>query len=98
MSDRTHEPAGGDGLFALISSLLIAVVTLEAVMLAFPGWWLMLSVLGTVMLAGVAVMYAVVRTIDNDTAFFVPQPAPRPEVELAPEPRASWGGAKVAAG
>jgi hypothetical protein len=87
MSDasRSHdEPAGGDGLFLFIASLLIGVVTVEAVLLAFPGWWLMVSVLGAVVIAGAGVMFAVVRTIDNDTAFFTPPHAPRPESQLAP--------------
>ena len=76
---RTYEPAGGDGLFFIISFAIIAVVAVEGLFIAFSSWWLMSAVLLLVIAAAIGVSAALVHLIDNDTA--VPTPLRRPDTE-----------------
>jgi len=65
---RTYEPAGGDGLFFIISFAIIAVVAVEGLFIAFSSWWLMSAVLLLVIGAAIGVSAALVHLMDNDTA------------------------------
>ena len=76
---RTYEPAGGDGLFFIISFAIIAVVAIEGLFIAFSSWWLMSAVLLLVIGAAIGVSAALVHLMDNDTA--VPTPLRRPDTE-----------------
>ncbi|HWK27611.1 MAG TPA: hypothetical protein VNS09_13670 [Solirubrobacter sp.] len=84
----SHEPAGGDALFFLIAAALIAVVTVEGLLIAFGGWWFMVGVLGMIACAALIVVGALVRLMDHDTPFSrarsTPDPEPEPEPVAAP--------------
>ena len=80
---RSHEPAGGDGLLFIIAMTIIAVVTLEGVFIAFPGWWLLGVVLAVVILAAAGVSAALVRLIDHGTPFARSHAQPEPEPDAA---------------
>jgi hypothetical protein len=78
---RKQEPAGGDGLLAIIAATIVVVVTVEALFLAFTSWWLMGLVLALVVAAAKGVSTALVQLIDHDTP--VPSLHPRSEPEPA---------------
>src|SRR4051812_49692031 len=82
---RTHEPAGGDGLFFIIATAIILVVGLEALFIAFTSWWLMGLVLALAVAAAIGVCSALVRLMDDDTP--IPSVQRRPASEAAPAPR-----------
>jgi hypothetical protein len=92
---RSHEPAGGDGLLFIIAMAIVAVVTLEGVFIAFPGWWLLGVVLAVVILAAAGVSASLVRLIDHGTPFArshaqpesEPEPAAAEAARRAPRPR-----------
>jgi hypothetical protein len=89
-ASHTHEPAGGDGLLALISMAIIAVVTVEGLFIAFSSWWLMVGVLMLVIAAAIGVCASLVRLIDHDTPISAPRQAPaEPVVAARPVPRPS---------
>jgi hypothetical protein len=67
-TSRPSEPAGGDGLLLIIAAAVIIVVIGEAAFVAFPSLWMLpLAILGA-MIITVGVIYAAMRTIDNDTS------------------------------
>jgi hypothetical protein len=84
---RTHEPAGGDGLFFIIAFAIVAVVTIESLFIAFSSWWLMSAVLMIVILAAVGVSAALVRLMEDDTPIARPARRPGPEPEPVPAVR-----------
>src|SRR6187397_1448243 len=84
---RTNEPAGGDGLFLIIAATIIAVVTVEALFIAFTSWWLMGFVLVLVVAAAVGVCSALVRLMEDDTPLPTLQRRPEPEPARAPAAR-----------
>jgi hypothetical protein len=93
-----HEPAGGDGLLFLIATTIVAVVTVEALFIAFSSWWLMTLVLLFAICAAIGICAALVRLIDHDTPFGHSQRKPQAEPAnalavdrraLAPRPRAA---------
>jgi hypothetical protein len=63
---RTHVPAGGDGLLFLIAIAIVAVVSVEALFIAFSSWWLMSGVLLFAIAAAAGVATALVRLMDDD--------------------------------
>jgi hypothetical protein len=78
------EPAGGDGLMMIISVAVVAVVVGEAAFVAFPSLWLLpLAILGALVVTG-GVIYAAMRTIENDTPVTLPKPAAKSEPASAP--------------
>jgi hypothetical protein len=85
---RISESAAGDGLMVFISVAVIAVIIAEAMFVAHASW-LMLPVLmlGVIVAAG-AVIFALVRVMDQDTPIATP---------AAPKPRATDEPAVVAA-
>jgi hypothetical protein len=84
---RSSEPAGGDGLLIVIAAAIVFVVIGEAAFVAYPSLWLMpLAVLGALVVTA-GVIYAAMRTIENDTPVTLPRP--RPRTESAPEPAQS---------
>jgi hypothetical protein len=80
----SSEPAGGDELMIVIAAAVIAVVAAEAAFIVYASWLLLPLIMLGVILAAVGVTYALVRTIDNDTAIPVPTAKPRPAAEPAP--------------
>jgi hypothetical protein len=90
---KTHEPAGGDGLFFIIAFAIVAVVTIEAAFIAFASWWLMSLVLLLVVLAAIGVSAALVRLMTDDTPVALPSrnPAPEPEAPAARPARVPLG-------
>jgi hypothetical protein len=82
---RTHEPAGGDGLFFIIAFAIVAVVAIESLFIAFSSWWLMSAVLLIVILAAIGVSAALVRLMEDDTP--LARPARKPDPEPAPVAR-----------
>ena len=81
---RTHEPAGGDGLFFLIAAAIVAVVSIEALFIAFSSWWLLALVLVIVIAAAIGVSAALVRLIDHDTPLARSPRAAEPQPAAAP--------------
>ena len=85
MTDQTprpSEPAGGDGLLLIISAAVVFVVIGEAAFVAFPSLWLLpLAILGALIVTA-GVIYAAMRTIENDT----PIAPPRPRSQTVAEP------------
>src|SRR4051812_48817278 len=84
---RTHEPAGGDGLFFIIATAIILVVGLEALFIAFTSWWLMGLVLALAVAAAIGVCSALVRLVDDGTP--IPSLQRRSQPEPAPAPAAA---------
>ena len=78
------EPAGGDGLLFLIAAAVVAVVTIEALFIAFSSYWLMSLVLLVVILAAVGVSAALVRLMDEGSP--IPRRSLRPEPSRRPSP------------
>jgi hypothetical protein len=85
-----NEPSGGDGLLFSIAGSIIAVVTLEAVFIAYSSWWLLVLVLLSAILATCGVIVVLLRTIDGDTRIAPPSATARatsPAVQRpAPQP------------
>lgn len=67
MSTETHkpEPAGGDGLLMMIAAALLVVVAVEAAMMVIGGWAMMVATLVVVLLAALAVIGALIRTMND---------------------------------
>jgi len=86
MSPQTpkHQPSGGDGLLFTIAASVIAIVSLEAVFIAFPSWWLLSLVLVSVIIATGGVVLALLRTIDGDTRLRPSVSLPAPQTRVAP--------------
>ena len=86
MTDQTprpSEPAGGDGLLLIIAAAVVIVVIGEAAFVAFPSMWLLpLAILGALIVTA-GVIYAAMRTIENDTPVTPPRRRPRTESEPA---------------
>lgn len=80
---RTHESAGGDGLFFLIAAAIVGVVSIEALFIAFSSWWLMSFVLLVVIAAAIGVSASLVHLIDHDT------PLARSPRKAEPQPEAT---------
>jgi hypothetical protein len=83
-TSRPSEPAGGDGLLFIIAAAVIVVVIGEAAFVAFPRQWMLpLAILGALIIT-VGVIYAAMRTIDNDTPVIAPpaeaEPIARPVI------------------
>ena len=68
-----NEPAGGDGLLLFIALAVIVVVGAEAAFVAVGGMLVMIGCVVLGLLAAVAVIAAVIHTIDAD-----PDSAPVP--------------------
>jgi len=83
---RTSEPAGGDELMMVIAVAVILVVAAEAAFVAYASWLLLPFTLLGVILAAVGVIFALLRTIDSDTAIPTPRAKPQPSAEPALAP------------
>jgi len=62
----THEPVGGDGLLLAIALAVVLVVTAEAAFVAVGGYLAMVATIVLALAATVAVILALLRTIDAD--------------------------------
>ncbi len=83
---RPSEPAGGDELMMVVAAAVILVVAGEAAFVASASWLLLPFTLLGVSLAAVVVIFALLRTIDSDTAIPTPKASPRPKAQPAPAP------------
>jgi hypothetical protein len=81
----TTQSSAGDGLMAFIAAAVMFIVILEAAFVAYASWLLLPFILLGVIVAAIAVIFALVRVIDHDTpiAVTVPRRKPRPEPEPA---------------
>src|SRR3954447_18964621 len=86
MSPQTREaqPSGGDGLLFSIAASVVAIVSFEAVFLAYPSWWLLVLVLLSAILATCGIVFVLLRTIDGDTRIGLPQSRVKETAPVAP--------------
>jgi hypothetical protein len=85
-TSRPSEPAGGDGLLLIIAAAVVFVVIGEAAFVAYPSLWLMpLAILGALIVTGL-VIYAAMRTIENDTPVAPPKAKPQSQSEPSAKP------------
>jgi hypothetical protein len=81
---NTQPSSGGTGFLAIVASATIFIVTVECVFIALPSYWLLAGVLLTLVVAGIAVVGAVVTLIDHDGLELRP---PRPLADEQPAER-----------
>jgi predicted lysophospholipase L1 biosynthesis ABC-type transport system permease subunit len=80
------EPAGGDGLLVTIAAAVIVVVGIEALLIMYASWWLMIAVLFGVIVAAIGVTYSLARLIDEGSTAVAKTPRPKRQPKAKAEP------------